>query len=152
MPGEHGLCRKLTADDAMKMHALEKRCFSLPWSLEQCRLAFSRPAFAAFGLFAAPDVLFAYISLYHVADEMEILNLAVVPEMRRQGHGHFLLTTALQTGRKIGLQKVWLEVREHNVAARALYAGCGFRMAGRRRNYYTDTGEDALVLALTYSA
>ncbi|MCR5812949.1 MAG: ribosomal protein S18-alanine N-acetyltransferase [Desulfovibrio sp.] len=134
------------------MHALEKRCFSLPWSLEQCRLSFSRLAFAAFGLFSEQEALFAYISFYHVADEMEILNLAVVPEMRRQGHGHFLLTTALKAGRKLGIQKVWLEVREHNTAALALYAGCGFQPCGRRNKYYTDTGEDALVLALTLSA
>jgi len=136
----------------MQMHALEKLCFSLPWSLEQCRLSFMKPAFAAFGLFSAQHVLFAYLSLYHVADEMEILNLAVVPEKRRQGHGRFLLTTALQVGQKIGLQKVWLEVREHNSAARALYASCGFRVEGRRKKYYTDTGEDGLVLVWTTSS
>ena len=137
------------------MWELERRCFTLPWSEDQCRAAFAQPAFAAFGLWAGPR-LAAYISLYLLGapapspyapcGELEILNLAVEPESRRRGHGRRLLLLALQAGRKMGMQKALLEVREHNVAALGLYRACGFVRAGRRRRYYADTGEDALVL------
>lgn len=82
---------------------------------------------------------------------MEILNLAVEPACRRQGHGRFLLTTALHAGQKMGIQRVWLEVREHNTAAIALYSSCGFKKQGMRPKYYTDTGENALLLSCTVS-
>ena len=124
---------------------LEEACFSLPWSTEQCQTAFLNPAFAAFGLYAAAT-LFAYISFYHVVDEMEIVNLAVDPCKRRQGFGRLLLTTALQTGQKMGMHKVWLEVREKNTPALALYSSVGFTKEGVRKGYYTDTNEDAFIL------
>ncbi|MCR4665843.1 MAG: ribosomal protein S18-alanine N-acetyltransferase [Desulfovibrio sp.] len=132
------------------MHGLETSCFSLPWTSEQCALAFRRPSFAAFGLYSG-EMLVAYISFYHVVDEMEILNLAVLPEERRKGHGRLLLSTALQAGRKMGIRKVWLEVREHNVPARALYASLGFTQSGRRKNYYRDPCEDAFILTASLS-
>lgn len=149
--------RRLAPDSARAMWELERRCFSLPWSEEQCRAAFQQPSFAAFGL-RDGDRLVAYISLYLVAapeaasytpcGELEILNLAVDPQARRRGLGRRLLGLALQAGRKMGMQKAILEVREHNVPALALYRACGFVPAGRRPRYYADTGEDALVLEL----
>lgn len=127
----------------------------MPWSEEQCRAAFAQPVFAAFGLYGGPR-LAAYISFYHAGapaeasyapcGELEILNLAVDPDARRQGCGRRLLWLALQAGRKMGMQKAILEVREGNGAAIALYLGSGFVQVGRRRRYYADTGEDALVL------
>lgn len=126
------------------MHALERQCFSLPWSEAQCRAAFAQRAFAAFGLLRG-DSLVAYISLYHALDELEILNLAVSPGERRKGLGRRLLRLALRLGGKMGMHKAVLEVRRSNAAALALYESCGFRCAGVRRNYYADTGEDGLV-------
>lgn len=127
----------------------------MPWSEAQCRAAFAQPAFAAFGLYDGPRLV-AYISLYHAgaaagasyapSGELEILNLAVEPTARRRGCGRRLLLLALQAGRKMGMQKAILEVREGNGAAIALYRGGGFVQVGRRRRYYADTGEDALVL------
>ncbi|MDE7370829.1 MAG: ribosomal protein S18-alanine N-acetyltransferase [Desulfovibrio sp.] len=147
--------RRLDAASARAVWELERRCFTLPWSEEQCRAAFGQPAFAAFGLWSGPRLL-AYISLYHIgapADpsyapggELEILNLAVEPAARRRGCGRRLLLLALQAGRKMGMQKAILEVREGNAPALALYRASGFSATGRRRRYYADTGEDALVL------
>lgn len=128
------------------MHTLERRCFSLPWTEEQCRAAFAQPAFTAFGLFQGPELL-AYISVYHALDELEILNLAVTPEERRKGFGRRILDAALHVARKMGMQKALLEVRVSNHAAIALYRSCGFRQIGVRPRYYTDSGEDALIYA-----
>lgn len=128
------------------MHALEKACFTLPWSEEQCRAAFGQTAFAAFGLDGGGGVL-AYISVYAAAGEMEVLNLAVAPEVRRRGIGYRLLSLALRAAAKMGMQKAVLEVRVGNTPARNLYERHGFAVAGRRPRYYADTGEDALIYA-----
>ena len=83
----------------------------------------------------------------HTGDELEILNLAVRPHIRRLGHGKRILRIVLRLARKMDINTVLLEVRTGNKAAIALYEGCGFLKVGRRRNYYADTGEDALVYA-----
>lgn len=136
--------RRLGVEDAEKMAGLESICFSLPWTQPQCRGALAQKAFAAFGLFA-DEHLSAYISFYHAAGEMEILNLAVEPARRRQGLGRRILLMALQVARKMGMQRVSLEVRQGNAAAIALYESAGFTCTGRRSGYYPDTGEDALI-------
>lgn len=146
IPGTDLKFRRLEADDAQAMHMLEKCCFSLPWTAEQCRAAFRQPAFAAFGLMAGAE-LAAYISFYHTADELEILNLAVSPARRRQGLGRRVLAMALQVAEKMGIRKSLLEVRESNIPAIGLYESAGFRQMGRRRNYYRSPDEDALIYA-----
>lgn len=143
-PGGTGYWRRLERADAPAVWEIEKACFSLPWSVAQISHAFTQQAFAALGFFAGGS-LGAYLSVYHVADELEILNLAVLPGLRRRGLGRRLLGAALQAAPKMGMQKAWLEVRATNLAAIGLYESCGFRRAGRRRGYYTDSGEDALV-------
>ena len=130
------------------MATLERRCFSLPWSEEQCRAAFAQRAFAALGLWTG-RTLCGYISVYHTADELEILNLAVSPDLRRRGLGRRLLRTALRLAAKGGIMKVLLEVRAGNAPAVSLNESCGFQRVGLRKGYYVDTGEDAHVYALS---
>ncbi|MBQ7456188.1 MAG: ribosomal protein S18-alanine N-acetyltransferase [Desulfovibrio sp.] len=129
------------------MARVEKACFSLPWTEPQIASAFTQKAYGAFGLFS--ENLLGYISVYHVVPEMEILNLAVLPAYRRKGYGRFLLMTCLQASQKMGIHTVWLEVRERNVAARALYDSVGFVVSGVRAKYYSDTGEDACILVFS---
>ncbi|SDF37562.1 ribosomal-protein-alanine N-acetyltransferase [Desulfovibrio legallii] len=133
------------------MAALESQCFALPWSAAQCRAAFSQRAFAALGLWEGPR-LCGYISVYHTADELEILNLAVSPERRRQGLGRRLLQAALRLAAKGGIVNILLEVRAGNAPAVSLYESCGFQRVGLRKGYYADTGEDAHVYALALPA
>jgi [ribosomal protein S18]-alanine N-acetyltransferase len=138
---------RLGSVDLEQVLALEKHCFSCPWSEKQFRLALDQKLFNIFGLRECGRLL-AYLSLYHTDGEMEILNLAVTPERRRQGLGGRLLGLVVQIGRNMGVDIVLLEVRESNVAARSLYAGFGFRQVGVRRRYYPDNGEDALLLRM----
>ncbi len=152
------LIRLLRHEDAPALAFLEKLCFSLPWNEAQCQAAFCQKSFAAFGLSNGAEKvsivqakrtyswLLAYISIYHTSDELEILNLGVRPDLRRKGYGRRLLRLVLHLASKMGIKNAILEVRESNKAALALYASLGFVQVGRRRAYYPDTLEDALVL------
>lgn len=80
------------------------------------------------------------------ADEMEILNLAVLPEFRRNGVGRQLVEDALLGARERGAKSAHLEVRSSNRLAIAFYGVCGFRESGRRESYYRDPVEDALLM------
>jgi ribosomal-protein-alanine N-acetyltransferase len=93
-----------------------------------------------------------YLCLWEIADELHITNIAVDPALRRQGIGRTLLRGVLDDARQRGLRLVALEVRPSNIEARALYESFGFRVVGRRRGYYYDTGEDALVMETTLTA
>jgi len=79
------------------------------------------------------------------ADEMEILNLAVAPAQRRRGLGRRLVAEALARGRARGAERSWLEVRASNQTALEFYRALGFREQSRRRAYYRDPIEDAVV-------
>src|SRR6266404_2477398 len=81
-----------------------------------------------------------------VEPEAEILDLAVAQAHRRKGHARFLLERFLQLAAKNGVREVFLEVRESNAAAIALYSNFGFSRAGRRPNYYSHPTEAALLL------
>lgn len=89
---------------------------------------------------------FGIMQLLH--QECEVENLVVAPEMRRQGVGKRLLRTLIDQARKHGATAVFLEVRDGNEAARALYTGVGFRESGRRKGYYHSPEEDAILYQL----
>ena len=80
-----------------------------------------------------------------IADELEIINIAVHPDARQQGLGGCLLDYALREETKLGILAMFLEVRTSNTPAIRLYERAGFRLAGRRRSYYTAPVEDGLV-------
>ena len=136
---------RLTPRDAVALSALEHLCFSSPWKLEQLERALELPHFIAYGI-KYQEKLLAYISLTHIAGELEILNLATHPEARRTGLARRLLIHAVSDTRRLGAERLVLEGRTGNIPARNLYASFGMIQTGLRKHYYADTGEDALVL------
>jgi len=99
---------------------------------------------------AGPGAL-GYLLAHRIVDELHVLLLAVEPARRRRGIASTLVAHALAEARTSGARVALLEVRAANQAARALYAGLGFREVGRRRRYYAD-GEDAVLLTLELEA
>jgi len=95
-----------------------------------------------------PDTIAGYVVAVYGADEGEILNLAVAPSGRRHGLGRALVQHVLEALGARGVEQVYLEVRESNAPARALYAAQGFKEVGRRKQYYRRPVEDAIVLRL----
>jgi ribosomal-protein-alanine N-acetyltransferase len=129
--------------------ALHAEAFETPWDAAALSALLASP-----GVFAVeqPD---GFILIRVVADEAEILTLAVRPVARRSGLGARLVEAAVVRAAALGAERMFLEVAEDNVAARALYARAGFHEAGRRRGYYSrndGSREDALVLALNLTA
>ena len=134
-------------EDAAAVTALEQRCFAHAWSENELLAAMEQDTFSVFAL-KQDGVLVAYAAVYHTADELEILNIAVEPERRGRGLGGRLLGLVLREAAKMGIVRSVLEVRPSNAPAIALYTAHGYVRIGRRKGYYTDTNEDALVYAL----
>ncbi len=98
----------------------------------------------------APEKLLAgFVASRLMADELHINNIAVRPVYRRQGLAYVLLGRVLNEAAGAGAREALLEVRASNQAAQALYQRHNFRVAGRRRNYYAEPAEDALVMRAT---
>lgn len=139
--------RSAVPADAAALVAIERRCFSDPWSEISFREALESPW--SFGLVAqSASSVAGYLVGREVAGSGEILNLAVSPNFRRRGVARALLRTGLALLRKRRVDEVYLEVRESNRSAQALYLSLGFRPVGQRSAYYRNPKEDALVLWL----
>jgi len=137
--------------DAGALAAIERRCFTDPWSEASFREALG--ATWTFGLVAeSPRVVAGYLIARELAGSGEILNVAVTPDARRHGIGRALLEEGLRMLRQHAVGEVFLEVRESNLGAQALYVTAGFRPVGQRSAYYRNPKEDALVLRLDLEA
>lgn len=142
--------RRGAAADLESVVDLERACYSDPW-----------PASAFVTLPDNPRVYFAvadspvvksiagYVVAWYVLDEGEVANLAVAPGARRQGIGSALLDAAIRDCTDRAVSDLYLEVRESNHAARRLYASRGFEEVSRRKSYYRNPVEDALILRRT---
>lgn len=137
--------RMLGPADAEVLAGLERDVFADAWTGEQFSVLLEESRFVAAGALEGTR-LAAYVTAYNLNGELEIVNVAVLPHKRGQGLGTAVLRFFLDWAVAHGADRVVLEVRSGNVPARRLYAGCGFRQAGLRRGYYSDTGEDALIL------
>jgi [ribosomal protein S18]-alanine N-acetyltransferase len=127
---------------------LEVVAFADPWTRQAFEAAL-KERHARFRIARAPDGgLVGYVIAWFVLDEGEIANLAVVPTARRRGVARALLEGIIAEARESGIARLFLEVRESNVAARALYASRGFKPIARRARYYRKPVEDAIVLRL----
>jgi len=126
---------------------IEEQCFSVPWTEQMLRAQLSPEGHVFLAAEAAGSVV-GYVGLTFVLDEGYISNVAVRPDFRRRGAARALLGALEACAREKRLSFLTLEVRESNAAARALYASCGYREVGRRKNYYEKPAEDAILMTL----
>ena len=126
--------------------ALEKVCFgSAAWSENSIATELENPL--ALWIVADDDgKVLGYVGSQTVMDETDMMNLAVAPQFRRQGVGEALVNALTASLKELGSRCLTLEVRDSNEAARALYGKLGFTEIGRRRGYYRDPREDALIM------
>jgi ribosomal-protein-alanine N-acetyltransferase len=136
--------RRLTYADLPQVIAVERRAFPTPWSLAMFVLELSKPSgiclAASFG-----DRIVGYMICSRYDTVWHLMNVAVEPRLQRQGIATALIERLFELADSPSEQYT-LEVRTSNDAAIRLYEGFGFRGAGRRRGYYHDNREDALIM------
>lgn len=144
----------MTLADVPLVGELELLCFSAPWSPDTYRNELLHNRFSHYWVLRPaergngyPPIL-AYGGYWLMGEEVHIVTLATHPDYRRQGLSTRLLLLMVDECRGRGARLVTLEVRVSNHAAQQLYAGLGFVEVGRRRAYYHDNGEDALLMTL----
>jgi [ribosomal protein S18]-alanine N-acetyltransferase len=140
-----GITRALEADLDAVME-IERASFPNPWT----RQAFTDELCRSWAYLevlreAATSRIIGFCNYWVVLDELHLLNVAVHPEKRRQGHASLLLRHILAQAKHHRSRVVSLEVRASNVAAQTLYQKFGFATVGRRPRYYPD-GEDAVLM------
>ncbi|UCF21380.1 MAG: ribosomal protein S18-alanine N-acetyltransferase [Gemmatimonadota bacterium] len=139
--------RPMSEADLEYVMEIERSSFSTPWSRSSFQGLLSRDDASLWVAEVAGEVV-GYAVVWYVLKEAELGNLAVDAEWRRLGLGRRLLDWALARARERGTERIFLEVRESNLAAQELYRRCGFLRVGLRRRYYRAPVEDALVLCL----
>jgi [ribosomal protein S18]-alanine N-acetyltransferase len=138
--------------DLDEVVAIERQSFTLPWSRGAFLYEIEQNRVARCYVMRDGAEIVGYVCLWEIGEEVHITNVAVRPDLRRQGIGRALLSAIVDDARQRGAKTVALEVRPSNREARTLYDSYGFRVVGRRKGYYYDTGEDALVMELVLSA
>jgi ribosomal-protein-alanine N-acetyltransferase len=136
--------RRLTFADLQQLIAIERRAFPTPWSLAMFVLELSKSTGWCLAALRGEKML-GYIVCSRYDTVWHIMNVAVDPIHRRKGVATALLNDLIARIDDVQARYT-LEVRESNVGAIALYERYGFRAAGRRRRYYQDNGEDAVIM------
>ena len=135
---------KIEREHIKAIAELEKVCFSEPWSEETLLSAYKTGT--KFFVAVKNNKVLGYVGISCIIDEGYITNVAVFPEYRRMGVGSALLNRIFSHACDEGLSFVSLEVRESNESAISLYEKFGFKIEGKRKNFYSNPSEDALIM------
>ncbi len=125
---------------------IENLSFKIPWSRNSFTEELKTNKLAIYLVAVADTKVIGYGGMWMIVDEGHITNIAVHPEFRRSGAGSRIIEKLLEVCRLNGIKGLTLEVRNSNIPAQKLYEKYGFRAEGIRKGYYTDTGEDALIM------
>lgn len=138
--------RQAEEKDIAPMAALDRVCFSMPWS-EASFAHEIKTNHLAFYLVAEIDgALVGYAGMWAVVDEGHITNVATHPHYRQKGIASAMVALLIETSKEAGISSHTLEVRASNQSAIQLYTKLGFEAIGIRKKYYEDNGEDAIIM------
>lgn len=136
----------MAVEDIPAVHAIERASFITPWPDDAYRNELVTNRLASYIVARAGDQVVGFAGLWVMVDEAHITTFAVDPRWRRRGVGQRLLLRLLELANDRRAREATLEVRLSNVPARRLYEKYGFRPVGIRPRYYSDNGEDALIM------
>ena len=140
------LIRSMESLDVLPIAELEQICFSSPWSERALKESLEKPEY----IFLVAELegrIAGYVGMIRALDEGDIMNLAVFPEFRKRGVGRGLLAALFDRAKALCINRVFLEVRESNEAARALYEKAGFHAIGLRKNFYEAPRENGVLMS-----
>jgi len=140
--------RKMTVDDVSAVVDLDQKSFSLPWPERSFRFELTDNPASRCWVAELDGKLVGMIVVWLIVDEAHVATVAIHPEHRRLGIGRRLLAYALRSMIQDGARSSFLEVRESNLAAQDMYRKFGYEVTGRRRHYYRDNDEDAILMNL----
>ncbi|MEO8509946.1 MAG: ribosomal protein S18-alanine N-acetyltransferase [Chloroflexota bacterium] len=136
----------MALDDLPAVQEIERLSFSSPWPTYALEQELTANRLARYVVARAGDTIVAFAGVWLMVDDAHITTFSVHPDWRRHGVGQQLLMGVADLAREIGARRLTLEVRASNEAAQRLYERFGFDIVGRRKAYYTDNGEDALIM------
>jgi [ribosomal protein S18]-alanine N-acetyltransferase len=125
---------------------IENLSFKIPWSRNSFLEELTANQMAVYVVAVSGEKVIGYGGLWRIVDEGHITNIAVHPEFRRCGAGLRIMDKLLEICELSGINSLTLEVRKSNLPAQRLYEKYGFKAEGIRKSYYSDTGEDALIM------
>ena len=140
--------RKMTLEDIPAVIDLDQKSFSLPWPERSFRFEVTDNPASRCWVAELDGKVVGMIVVWLLVDEAHVATLATHPDFRRQGIAKRLLSHALRYLIDEGARSSLLEVRESNVAAQEMYRKFGYEETGRRRRYYRDNDEDAILMNL----
>ena len=138
--------RLMNLDDLDQIMVVEHESFTLPWSRGAFYNELVQNHFAKYIVLEVDEKIVGYCGVWLVIDEAHITNIALLPEYRGRKLGEALLRKLMDYARENGAKTMTLEVRVSNNVAQSLYRKLGFQGGAIRKNYYTDSHEDALVM------
>lgn len=140
------IVRPMVMTDVDGVMAVEHDSFLTPWSRSAFEEELAQNRLARYIVAEENGAIVGYAGTWLVINEAHVTNVAVSSQRRREGIGRLLMQNLMELARENGMESMTLEVRVSNAAARHLYQQLGFVEAGIRKNYYTETKEDALIL------
>ena len=132
--------------DVSAAREIEARSFRTPWPAYALEQELTANRLARYVVARSGGAVVGFGGVWLMVDEAHITTFAVHPDWRRRGVGRRMLVALLEAAQGMRAARMTLEVRASNLAAQALYAELGFVEAGRRVAYYTDDGEDAIIM------
>jgi len=139
---------RMKMTDLDEVMEIEQASFSMPWSRWMFERELMDRDHSHFLVARSGSEVIGYIGFWMVSDEMHIVTIAVRSDFRYKGVGSMLMASALALAARLGASKSTLEVRITNLPAQELYKKFGFETVAIRKNFYSDTGEDAYVMWL----
>jgi len=140
--------RKMILDDLEQVIAIDQISFSLPWPVRSFYSELTDNPASRCWVVELDGRIAAMVVAWLIVDEIHIATIATHPDFRKQGFGEKLLSFTLQSAQAEGAVTSFLEVRENNAAAIMMYHKFGYVESGRRKGYYKDNNEDAILMTL----
>ena len=140
--------RRMTVEDVPAVAKLDQLAFTLPWTDRSFHFEVTSNPASRCWVAERGGVIIGVIVAWLLVDEVHIATIATHPDFRRQGIAQALLSHVLKLAAQEGAVSSFLEVRESNIAAQAMYRKFGYEESGRRSRYYKDNNEDAILMTL----
>lgn len=138
--------RKMRYEDIPEVCAIEAEAFPTPWSEQAFVNELTQNQFAQYIVMQHGDTVIGYGGMWIIIDEAHVTNIAVMGEFRGRKLGERLMAELSSRAVQLGARRMTLEVRPSNEVAKRMYIKFGFEAVGLRPGYYTDNGEDAIIM------